>query len=263
MKTTLFFLAIVLILSSSIHAQSDILTNTPGTLNFSVRTITDNGTYSPKNIIAIWIKTSSGSFVRSMKVMADQRKQFLYQWKINSGGNVTDAVTGPTLMSHQIHTFTWNCKDLTGAVVPDGDYIIMIEYTDQDGQGPFAGFTFTKGVNPQTLIPQDQTYIKDISIQYTPQAIGVEEYDKQLDIFTFPNPFSDKFMIILPEGYASAEISFFNSSGEKLSMEYTFSDPHFIWDGKDRNGNTLPSGMYIYKIVSGNDLFCGKVFFVK
>jgi hypothetical protein len=111
-------------------------------VTFNVSTVTDNGTYSPKHVLAIWVKTSSGTFVKSIKVNAVKRIQYLYKWNKSSGGNTADAVTGATLTSHQTHSVTWNCKNTSGVVVPAGNYKMMIEYTDQHAQGPIDSINF-------------------------------------------------------------------------------------------------------------------------
>ena len=39
--------------------------STPGTLSFSVTTVTLNGTYKPKHIMAVWIENESGQFIKT------------------------------------------------------------------------------------------------------------------------------------------------------------------------------------------------------
>jgi PKD repeat protein len=140
---------------------------TGGILTFTVRTVTDNGTYSPKHVLAIWVEDANG-FVKTRKAMANQRKQYLYTWKAASNYNVVDAITGSTLTSHQTHTVTWNCTDLSGSIVPDGDYTVWVEFTDKHSQGPIYNITFTKGPDSQSFSPADQTYFKDIQLDFVP-----------------------------------------------------------------------------------------------
>ncbi len=142
-------------------------TTSGGLLTFTVRTVTDNGTYSPKHVLAIWVEDANG-FVKTRKAMANQRKQYLYTWKDASNYNVVDAITGSTLTSHQTHTVTWNCTDLNGTIVPDGDYTVWVEFTGKHAQGPLYNITFTKGSSPQTFTPADQTYFKDIQLNFVP-----------------------------------------------------------------------------------------------
>ncbi|MBN1340455.1 MAG: DUF2271 domain-containing protein [Bacteroidales bacterium] len=141
--------------------------NTPGNVSFTVRTVSEGGNYAPKHVLAIWVEYNAG-FVKTRKAMANQRKQYLYTWKAASNYNVVDAITGPTLTSHTTHTVAWDCTDLSGNTVEDGNYTIWVEFTEKHAQGPLYSIGFTKGVAPQTINPPDETYFKDISLEYTP-----------------------------------------------------------------------------------------------
>ena len=138
-----------------------------GELSFTVRTVTANGNYSPKHVLAIWIEDIDG-FVKSRKVMGSQRKQYLYTWVNASNYNVVDAITGATLSSHQTHSISWDCTDLDGNIVPDGDYVVFAEFTDKHAQGPLYSVTFTKGTDGQFLLLPDETYFKDMVLTFTP-----------------------------------------------------------------------------------------------
>ncbi len=157
-----------ILLSAFINAETKKPKSTAGgLLTFTIRTVTDNGTYSPKHVLAIWIE-DAGGFVKTRKAMANQRKQYLYTWKTASNYNVVDAITGVTLTSHQTHTVTWNCTDLSGNIVPDGDYSVWVEFTDKHSQGPLYNLTFTKGTQAQSMTPADETYFKDIQLDFVP-----------------------------------------------------------------------------------------------
>ena len=144
-----------------------------GQLTFTVRTVQAGGNYAPKHVFAIWIEDMDG-FVKTRKAMANQRIQYLYTWKAASNYNVVDAITGSTLTSHQTHIVTWDCTDLEGELVPDGDYQIWVEFTDQHAQGPLSTHVFTKGPDAQSITPPDETYFKDIEIIYTPLTANFE-----------------------------------------------------------------------------------------
>jgi PKD repeat protein len=143
--------------------------NTAGIVTFTATTSNPGGTYNPKHVLAIWVE-KNGVFVKTRKAMANARKQYLYMWHASSNYNVIDAITGPTLTSHQTHTVTWDCTDVNGNIVADGDYTVILEFTDKHAQGPFVQVNFTKGTEPVTLNPANQTYIKNISLTYTPMA---------------------------------------------------------------------------------------------
>lgn len=166
-----FFVVFCLTLFAfSVYSQKNneqVLTNTAGELTFTVRTVTQNGTYAPRHVLAIWIEDANG-FVKTRLLRAVQRKQYLYTWVASSGMNSVDAVTGPTLTSHTTHTSTWNCKDLQQNIVPDGQYKVCVEFTEKHAQGPYYEIPFEKGTTSVHLTPADQTYFKDMVLDYVP-----------------------------------------------------------------------------------------------
>ncbi len=140
---------------------------TEGTMTFTVRTVTVNGNFSPRHVLAIWVEDANG-FVLTRKLRAEKRKQYLYTWNVKSGGNVTDATTGATLSSHQTHTVIWDCKDKDGALVPDGEYKVYVEFTEAHVQGPLRMVSFTKGPETVSISPADETNFKDMALQFEP-----------------------------------------------------------------------------------------------
>jgi len=205
-KTLLIFAVLALYISAS--AQS---------LTFNVTTVTDGGPFSPKHVLAVWVEDNAGVFVKSNKVMADARKQYLYTWNNKSSGDVTDAITGATLTSHQTHTITWNCQNLSSQVVPDGDYKIWIEFTDQHAQGPIHSVSFTVSSNTFNVDPADETYFKDMSLDYTPVVTGIENIIGNQSLSVFPNPNNGEFFINFEtEENGLVELNLINISGRVI-----------------------------------------------
>jgi hypothetical protein len=129
---------------------------------------TSNAWYAPRHVMAIWIETSTGVFVKSLTVKAQQRIGYLVRWDQSSAGNTTDAVTGATISSHGTINAYWNGKNKNGTIVPDGTYLVCMELTDYDGTGNFASFSFTKGVAAQTLTPANKPSFSAISLKWMP-----------------------------------------------------------------------------------------------
>jgi hypothetical protein len=134
-----------------------------GSLQFQVLTKTLDGKYSPKNVGAIWVETSSGAFVKTLEVWAARRARYLERWRSEAASNSVDAVTGATLRTHVMHDATWDLTDVDGATVMPGDYKLVVEITDHDGVGDSTEVPFTLG-DPLMISPTDQAHFVDMAL---------------------------------------------------------------------------------------------------
>lgn len=249
----LFSLAILLFLSAGLFAQ------TSGTVTFKVTTVTANGTYAPKNVLAIWVTNAAGTFQKSIKVMAQTRIGYLYKWKTATPSqNVTGAITGATLSSHQTHTVSWNCQTYSGTLVPDGDYKMWVEFTEKDGQGPYTSYTFTKGTAADTLTFSNATNFTSVQIIYTPTPSGIAEPAAEATVIRFAG--DNNFGFSVPSQLAeNATMQIFDLGGRLIYQTADFLDNgtlrYFLW-----NAAAVRSGIYVYRIESGADQYCGKLY---
>ncbi len=236
---------------------------TDGTVTFSVRTVSNGGEYTPEHVLAIWLETSSGTFVRTFKVRAADRIQKLFTWKIASAFNTTDAITGATLTSHTTHSITWNCRNLSNVLVPDGNYRIRVEFTEDDFQGPVANYSFTKNNTSQTINFPDQTYFKDVVLTYN-AITSVEKNDQISGMTVFPNPFYDNINLIAGnDGSREFSLQIFDSNGSLLYSQISklaFTDKIvFTWNGTTNSGQKCTAGTYYYHIQSEKHNYYGKI----
>lgn len=127
----------------------------------SFTTVDDGGQFGPNNVGAIWITTSGGKFVKTLDVWAAKRAIYLKAWIASSGGNKVDAISSATASSPGARTATWNCKDLSGNVVPPGDYVAHGELTEDDFAGPNTSmpFTLTIGQPLDTMYPNEKYFL--------------------------------------------------------------------------------------------------------
>lgn len=147
------------------------IVKTAGSLSVNATTSSYNGQYAPHHVVAIWVQSSSGTFVKTLLAKAAVRKTYLSNWlKASSNGNTTDAITGATLNTHGVLTCIWNGMDINGNIVGDGDYNLCIEFTENNGTGKFAKFAFTKGATTDTKTPTATSNISNLSIKWTPNA---------------------------------------------------------------------------------------------
>lgn len=136
-------------------------------LEVSFATNSPNGDYAPSHILAVWIEKDNGTFVRSLKVRASERKKYLYTWKSASNGNETDAITGATITSHTMHTIDWNMQTYEQIDINNGNYTLNLEMTDRNEQGVLASFPFAFNDSVISQGFDDTEYFQDIELVYT------------------------------------------------------------------------------------------------
>lgn len=128
----------------------------PSELEFRVRTISYDGEYGPRQVGAIWIEREDGSFVRTLEVWGDVRREHLIAWRTASDENDVDAVTASTASVHGTHVATWDLLDLAGQPVAPGGYRVRVEFTEDDSNegapaGPQLGVAFELGGAPDRI----------------------------------------------------------------------------------------------------------------
>lgn len=233
---------------------------------FTVTTQTYGGQYTPKHCLAIWVTDNNNVFKKTLKLAASTYKMHLVKWNQMSAGNVTDAITGPSLTAHTTHTVVWNGKDKNGVLQPDGTYKVYIEFTEDNSlsssipDGPWTAFTFTKGTsqiqNPSdvtfTYGGQTKTVYKNIQIQ-TFGAASVEENFNIKALTVYPNPTNTEAQIkVTLEKPAILDIKITDSKGvcvhQYPKQTYHQGEHIFFWYPNLENAK---AGTYFVSINDG------------
>lgn len=133
------------------------------------------GNYAPKNIVAVWVEDSAGTFQKTIGRWAATRKQYLLTWNQKAGTNDVDAISGATRASHNgTLTVMWDLKNKSGTVVPDGTYTIRMELADSNATSTTqlneGTFTFVKGPSPQMQSALSNGGFTGVSINYAASA---------------------------------------------------------------------------------------------
>ncbi|MCF8389360.1 MAG: DUF2271 domain-containing protein [Bacteroidales bacterium] len=188
--------SIKIILVAVVFSVNALSQATPGVVNFNFISKAKSGGYSPKHVMATWIETDAGAFVKTLNLNGSKRKEYLYTWNSKSSGNTTDASTGATLASHKSHNLSWNTTAVDGSVVPDGEYKIKTEFTSEHAQGPILMVSFPKAGNEVSLTPDNQTYFETISLSFVPESsTGIAPNLESIALNIYPNPVKDIFMV--------------------------------------------------------------------
>ena len=85
-------------------------------------------------------------------------------------------------------------------------------------------------------------------------------------LFNYPNPLSNSTSIRfnLPEE-TNCELTIYNIKGEivRTFLKNNVKNGEFTWNGKDETGNDVQSGIYFYKLNTGDDTFIKKMILTK
>ena len=115
----------------------------------------------------------------------------------------------------------------------------------------------TQRVNPKFLFAGTVSVDKNAPVAQTFELFG-----------NYPNPFNPSTSIkFATEKFSDVKLTVYSILGEEIKTVYsgnlasgTYS---MTWDGKDRAGNNVPSGMYFYKVISDNRILSGKMLLLK
>lgn len=161
---------------------SSVVTASPK-LTVSFKSAPVGGTYTPKNVVAVWIEgptvgLNPGPFVKTIGRWAGITKDRLVAWEAKAGLNDVDAVTGATRADHLMKlSVEWDLKNKAGTLVPDGTYTVRFETADSNNtsstQNNQGTFTFIKG--PQQQVQTNLTGgsvvpYTEVTIDYNPTA---------------------------------------------------------------------------------------------
>ncbi|MEO8705573.1 MAG: DUF2271 domain-containing protein [Kofleriaceae bacterium] len=131
------------------------------------------GEYAPRNVVAVWVESSGGAFVKTIQRHAQVRISQLVAWNAKAGAGDVDAVTGATRSDHATPlTISWDMLDRDDAVVADGTYTLRMESSDlnaiSEAENNQGTFTFVKGAAPESQTALTSGGFTNVSIDFTP-----------------------------------------------------------------------------------------------
>jgi hypothetical protein len=151
---------------------TNLVAQTDGAAKLEATILDYTGTTSPNHYTVVWVTTQAGAFIKSL------RKQGPSSWTSSEWGNhcgtwntaragstALDGYSTATAHNYTSETFsgiglvtnspiilTWNCRDASNNLMPDGNYKFWIQYAENSGQGPVTtgGLLWTKGITGAT-----------------------------------------------------------------------------------------------------------------
>jgi hypothetical protein len=202
------------LLAAGRFAPNAFAASTPGGAHLTA-TINDMGASSSlRHYTVVWVTKADNTFITTLwkqgasSFTSGNWTQHFPTWETQRGSNTSlpaapDGYTSATASSYAATSpsppttglasdpinITWNGKDATGAVVPDGDYKFWIEYAEDFGTHgtdtgglTTGGLMFTKGPTSTTVNPANRGTVgtpsggfnfTSISIVWTPVSSAV------------------------------------------------------------------------------------------
>jgi len=247
-----------LLLSISLFACSFLQAQTQGTLTFTFTQTAHTSYTGTKNVMAVWIQSSTGTFIKTrMRNAGGGTSDHLPTWAANSGGaagncmsancNVVGATTGATLSNFSTRTITWDGTDASGNLVADGTYKVTIQSTWNHGGSATVtkSYTFTKGTAADVQTPADDANFTGIALAWNPSGAGVAETTNDMNVSIRPNPSSNGIFTV-DFNYAT-NVSAVNLAGEEVySEEIKMNEV-----SKTLNLSNVPNGVYFICVSNG------------
>jgi len=246
MRIIFTFLLSLFVSLVSFSQENVTAASTSGTLTVSVTTTTYGGSYAPKNVVAIWVTNSSGTYVKTLAAYCAARKSDLTTWANNSAKDVTDAITGATRSSQGlISSVKWDGTDKNKVLQADGNYILKMEMTE-GGNNKLVSYTFAKGTTSVSLTPTSVTGFSGISINWVPTNTALNEIDFENQYSVYPNPTKSTAFVT---GFDIKQVELITLSGKSI----------FVTDNQRLDLSNFPKGIYLLKITSDKGTYMKKI----
>ncbi|UCF63944.1 MAG: T9SS type A sorting domain-containing protein [bacterium] len=168
-----------------------------------------------------------------------------------------------------ISRHSWLSVQPAGGTIAPGDYLDL-QLTIRTSNFPFGEFYAAVQIESNdpdeslVLIPihlsVGLTGLESVASQSLPRTIQLSP--------NFPNPFNPTTTIRygLPEGM-NIELAVYNMLGQKLKTLYSGRQAagfHTVyWDATNENGDSMASGVYIYRLKTANSSFVGKMILMR
>ncbi len=160
----------------------------------------------------------------------------------------------------EMEDFTETIYDWT--VASSAWHMVQLSLEDYAGENVYIAFEHCEVT--------DMYYLKidDVKVTLTEATDGEEVSVPMLDTRCYPNPFNPETTIsfTLPED-GNARVDVFNIRGQKVTTlcneRFGAGSHQVMWHGTDDNGNQVSSGIYFYKLNTGNQTLVRKMALMK
>ena len=201
-----------------------------------------------------------------------------------NGATITPSQNWASGISRGDH-LSYTIADISGSLIIPEDYYSTFTRPDfPEGfhlteEGLFTGITnIQNGSWDLTFRVTDDNYIfteKTVSFATSSTSAGETDLPRIISLENYPNPFNPSttisFQLTGDGDQKDVELAIFNIKGQKLkkytisNIQYSISNNKYsiTWDGTDENLEPVTSGIYFYKLKSGNQEMTRKMLLLK
>jgi hypothetical protein len=208
-------------------------------VDFTVTTQTYYGHFRPANCMAVWITDANDTYIKTLLIGANIPpdpgfRNSLLTWVPASNWDSTDAITSATYSGHATRNITWDCTNISGNEVPNGNYKLVMEMTETNSHlnptwgGPVLTVPFTKGASDATVTPGEISFTDQDTSNWqfgTPQS----PFTNMTLTYSAPGPGVLQFksnVFAQREGKGDAVITVIRKKGKtgQVSVKYALRD---------------------------------------
>lgn len=147
-----------------------------GTLTVTFDTTPAGGRFAPRNVVAVWVETSTRRYIKTLGRWSAERTLSLIGWAMASNSDL-DVVSGATRLDHSERLqVVWDTADADGELVVAGGYRIRMELSDDNAGTPDVNnqgaFPFSIDGVARVETPDDNGGFTNVVIDYTGGPVG-------------------------------------------------------------------------------------------
>ncbi|MFQ5627361.1 MAG: SBBP repeat-containing protein [bacterium] len=257
-------------------------------LAYSIIYETDDGVYLPvvaglRDTSYTWNLTSfPGSLAGTIIVVANdgfhraRDRQFFGKARSAPTIAIIAPNDGATVSGDSVLIIAATGYDLEDGLLPDSAFVFTSDVDGVLGQGsPLLVSSLSTGQHTITASAADKdgkTGSDSVTISYLVTSVDSETENRLPEDFAlyqnYPNPFNPSTIIRFDLPNASdVKVTIFNVLGQQVKVltdrKYAAGQHQLKWNGLDRAGLVVASGIYIYRIESGSRIFSRKMLLVR